>query len=125
MVSNWDTLFLNEARGKGIIARPLELYLERKGCKIAILRRKYPFSEREFCTRANSKLGTKYDIEALLDNAIYRTFKKWIGRTKENAESKMVCSEYAAWSHRMLQWWLVAPADILNHEEFIIIYKED
>lgn len=124
VISNWNKLFINEARGTGLISRPLENCIERKGCKIMVRRPTYKFWESDLCVRANSKLGTKYDKEALLDNLWYITFGKWIGRTKQNAESKMVCSEYVAWVHRMNGWWMKNPKDLANSDLFITIYTE-
>jgi hypothetical protein len=81
--------------------------------------------ERAIAMRANDKLGTRYDISSLvIHQVIYRTLGIWIGRTMEQAEKKMVCSEYVAWCFRLHNWWTYSAAEIFNDRRFTKIYQE-
>jgi hypothetical protein len=126
IIFDWNMPMINEATGKGVIARPLKEYLERNKTKIIILRFSPMPPERAIAMRANAKLGTKYDVGSLvIHQLIYRTLGIWIGRTEEQAEKKMVCSEYVAWCFRLNNWWLYSSAEIFNDNRFTKIYQEN
>jgi hypothetical protein len=125
IVSSWCTFMINEAKGYGIVTSPANRYLQRNKTKILILRFSPQPSERAICTRANSKLATKYDRSNLvIHQVILRTLGIWIGRTEKAAENKMVCSEYVAWCFELEEWWLYSAAEILKDQRFRIIYQE-
>ncbi|MFL5786733.1 MAG: hypothetical protein ACJ748_01660, partial [Flavisolibacter sp.] len=125
IVSSWGRLMINEAKGSGVIARPLEYYLERYKTSIVILRPKKAIVEKEFCIKANDKLGTHYDLASLLiHQAWYRITGEWIGKTGPAADNAMECAEYVAWCHGRPDPYLYSVRELLLDDYFEIIYEE-
>jgi hypothetical protein len=125
VVSSWGVLMLNEFLQYGGITRTLNKCLQRKKVRILVLRPVKEINESVFCRRANTALGNKYDYPSLiLHQLLYRLTGIWIGRTKEQAEKAMVCTEYAAWCYRLDNWWLYSAKEFLSNQQFKIHYKE-
>lgn len=119
VVENWGTLFINEALGNGIRARPLKKYLHRPSSSYLILRPKNPyFNERFFAVTANDLLGTKYGFKDIFYQAWYRVTGVWHGRTEAKAANAMVCTEYVAYLHGLRQWWKYSAKELLESKEF-------
>jgi hypothetical protein len=61
--------------------------------------------------RALAKSGvTGYDFKSLLLwQPLYLITGKWHGRSKEEAEKRMYCSEFVAWVHELPNWWTMSP----------------
>lgn len=123
VVYNWGIPMLNEARGKGIICRPAENYLYRKHTSFVVLRARHQIDEAAFCIRANSFLGVRYDTIALFDQAIFRLTGKWVGKTSDNAQRRMICTAYAANCYRLERWWGYSCKEFLESEFFEIVEK--
>lgn len=122
VVSNWDQLFLNEAIGHGIVTSLLSDRLKGRQGEYIVLRSFKKINEKEFCVKANSLLGKKYDKKSLLIYfPFYILFKRWAGSTEEQQDDKMTCSQYAAWCHNIEDFSLVAPVDFLFNDDFEVI----
>lgn len=125
VVGNWNKLMLNEAKAFGVIARPIEDSLNQYKTKIAILRPKAPIIERDFCIRANSKLGVPYDYRNLfIDQIQFRETGVWKGLTGVESEKKMECAEYVAWCHGLPEAWKYSIRELLLSNYFNVIYEE-
>lgn len=113
-VCNWETPFLNEAVGRGVVTNPAAPRLE--GRRYKVLRMPLlPFpDERAFAVRANSLIDrTKYSPTRLL---LYQLWKHLTGHwalsaAKSKDTSRMICSEYAAWALSMEGWEQYSPED--------------
>jgi hypothetical protein len=112
-----------------IIATPAKYRL--KGKDVII---KEPFQSFENISEvAHDYLGhVGYDYRGtMFDQLIYQLFKVWIGRTKEEAEKKMYCSEYVARIFNKVSegkmysdWWRTTPRDFIKDEtNFKTVYK--
>jgi hypothetical protein len=125
IVNDWDTLMINESLIEGVISRPLEQHIERSKTKILVRRPKVPLVEKDFCSRANSKLGIPYGFkDLLLNEPLYRIFGIWLGHTSEHAEKAMVCTQYIAWCHKLENWWLYSDRELLESDYFVTTYQE-
>lgn len=130
IVCDWHIPMLNESVGSGVKTTPALRRL--KGKKIKVLRFdplrsavNYPaLVEAEFAVRANSLLGVaKYDYMVLF---VYQLIKQVTGKwlKKHQDDTRMVCSEYAAWCHETLfdNWDQVAPDDFEETGLFDNVY---
>lgn len=130
VVDNDGVLYINEALAGGITQRPLEKHLEREKSFIMVLRPIEPVDVREFSMLADTLLGYKYDVWALIHHLVYRLPKtflgtgRWIGSTGEHATTKMVCSEYSAWTYGIPDWWTFSAADLARHPAFRTVFRE-
>jgi hypothetical protein len=121
-------LFISEALGGGVRVRPLSYYLDRRFCKIKLLKLKAfhePGALPEITARAFDKLGCKYDIKNLFDHlwkAI--TGGKWTGYTENHAAGAMVCSEYVAYCYSLKGWWMWTAGDLDAHPDFYSAFDE-
>lgn len=125
VVRNWDIPFVNGAIFNGIISR--QAIDELSGKQIRVVRRKEPIVERDFCVRANSRIGTtKYDFAGLLfHQLVYQltNMRLWIGRSEEKADNRMACYEYAAWCYKDIDWWKADPVTMINDEDYYLIFE--
>lgn len=131
IVENNGELFINEAIAGGVVARPLEKYLDRDD-SIIILRSKQELDGLGLSKKANQELGISYNFKGLIDNAIYRLPKlvfnvqiPWPGHTATFAMSRMVCSQYVAWAHALPEWWTMSSAEVFYSNRFEVIFEQD
>jgi hypothetical protein len=125
VVNNWGVPFINEALVSGVVARPAQKHLHRHLTKIKVLRHRYGLIEDNFCRKANSKLGIKYDKAALVfHHSVYRITGEWNGSTGPQSEGKMVCSEYAAWCYGLNGWWALSAKELEHHPAFTVVFEE-
>lgn len=125
IVMNWDTPFINEALGKGLTASPfLDAY---KGHYIRISRPDYKFIEKDFATKANSKIGiTGYDFSSLLwYQAVFQITGHWYGHSENFSTDKFYCTEYVGWMHEPIfsQWWTTSPKEIEENKHLTTIFE--
>lgn len=120
VINDWDTPMLNEASFT-LISRPAKDWLEKYQTKIIVLEPIEPINEREFCTRANSKLGAGYWVMGLAWQLLFRITGKWFGPAQEE---KMFCSQYAAWCHGIKDPYLFSCKELLNSPYFQIKFSE-
>lgn len=130
VVSVWDKTFVAEALATGIILRPLDEWP--RDCKVDILRSVHPLNEKDFCTRALSKVGhTGYDYGSLLwFQLIYQLTGHWMGHTSasRSTDKKLYCSEFVGWLFPTVfkEWWLMSPSAVQsNHTDFTHVFTGD
>jgi hypothetical protein len=125
VVINWDKVTLNEALGKGVVARPAENHLVRSRSKIKIIRPK-KIVEEQYCTKANSALGKPYDFQNLIfAHLLHRLVGVWLGKKGDQETTRMVCSEYCAWTHNLNNWWKLSARELEESPFFEVVYIED
>lgn len=125
VVSNWYNLELNEAVASGIIGRSASLYLERPETSIKVLRPHQMLTEAEYCSRANAAKGRGYDFKNLLFKQLwYRITQRWKRENEQREEARMVCSEYAGWTHALPEWWKMSAKELNNCGAFYTVFEE-
>lgn len=134
------TLWLYEARMKGVVRNPLfaegTLNNTSSTC-VAFLRAKEGVPP-TIANSAKSLLGIKYDIISLVyHQVVYRiprylnlrcnlSLKEelWVGSTNEKAKGKLVCSELVGILHNLDKWWLLSTGDIIKTNKFQLLWEE-
>jgi len=120
------TLKISEATECGIVLSDINILDDKEH---TILRHKEYIKldyikEQYLRKRIVSKLNTKYDyISLLFYQVMYQVFGKWYGKTEEEADDKLYCSEYVAWIYELKNWWLCSPDDVFNNNKFILLYS--
>jgi hypothetical protein len=77
--------------------------------------------------RANSKVGSKYDLKSLVwFQMVYRITGTWIGPTGEAAVNDgMECAEYVAWCHGLPKSWLYSSRELHDDALFETVFIEN
>lgn len=120
----WGELYVIDAQKDGVNPRKLEDWIKKFNYDIIVHRRLY-ISKEELelqNKRAMSKSGiTSYDFKSLfIYQPWYLLTGKWIGKTEENACSRMYCSEFIGWLAEMVKYWLLSPYAVylqLKHDK--------
>lgn len=128
VVCNWFVPFVNEAVASGV--NPTNCADRLKGRQILIRRFKggLPYTERDFCIRANEKLGdTKYDYKGLVFyQLVFQLFHVWLKRKREYVERHMYCYDYNAYCYQEYygpEWWNINPSAMLSDDRFETVFE--
>lgn len=110
----WGELFIIDAQKDGTNLRPISEWNKKYKYSYKIFR-PTDFST-EIRSKAISKIGsTPYDFLSLIVwQPIYILTGKWHGRSKENADDRMYCSEYIAWLFNYENWWQLSPQAVYD-----------
>jgi hypothetical protein len=129
-VKNWGQGFINEAIDKGVIPEIASHRLRNVHVKIIRNPRVGTVPEDVIARKANRVLGyTKYDyLGTMFHQLIWQLSGKrwWIGpKTREEAEKKMYCYEYAAWVHEEYypNWWKIDLDEMLHDPKSEILFE--
>lgn len=122
VIARWENTIYESVGAVGWGVRGIDLDRYLKNREFIILRNKkwdkIPMTEKdetEILRIINSKKGVKYDFWSLLYyQLIFQISKKWIGRTRRDAENRFYCSEFAAYVNKFLAWWSYSPDDLVK-----------
>lgn len=119
-------LMVIDSQKNGTNPKTFENWLSKYAYDYKVFRYHYGNADwgREIRKRALSKSGvTGYDFASLLLwQPWYLLTGKWKGRTKEQAEKRMYCSEFVAWVHEFPNWWTFSPGAVQDFCEKSIYF---
>lgn len=116
VVETWGQLYVVDAQKNGVNPRPLLDWIKHYNYDVKVSVPIVEFDVKAFSIKCFSKVGfTPYDfVSFLVYQPYYLITGKWVGKTNENANGSMYCSEFVGWIHQSPNYWELSPKDIFN-----------